>query len=187
MHNDFWKKPFLMLQQNLRLIDAKGVSSTELAKQLIDEIEHYGGSATLANAGGIVAWYPTELSFQKPNEFLEGDFVGDILAEAHGRDMRVILRLDVSKQYDEQYEPHPDWFIHDRQGKPLMIIECKAPEVKISQDTFDQVARYNSVIRVPYLVVTNGLQHYCCLMDYGRQTYKYLEDIPDYKTMCGES
>ncbi|MCD4725934.1 MAG: type I restriction enzyme HsdR N-terminal domain-containing protein [Bacteroidales bacterium] len=81
----------------------------------------------------------------------------------------------------------PDILIHDRQGKPLMIIECKAPEVKISQDTFDQVARYNSVIRVPYLVVTNGLQHYCCLMDYNRQTYKYLEDIPDYKTICGES
>jgi hypothetical protein len=81
----------------------------------------------------------------------------------------------------------PDILIHDRQGKPLMIIECKAPEVKISQDTFDQVARYNSVIRVPYLVVTNGLQHYCCLMDYDKQTYKYLEDIPDYKTICGES
>lgn len=81
----------------------------------------------------------------------------------------------------------PDILIHDRQGKPLMIIECKAAEVKISQDTFDQLARYNSVIRVPYLVVTNGLQHYCCLMDYGGQTYKYLEDIPDYKTMCGES
>jgi hypothetical protein len=81
----------------------------------------------------------------------------------------------------------PDILIHDRQGNPLMIIECKAPEVKISQDTFDQVARYNSVIRVPYLVVTNGLQHYCCLMDYNRQTYKYLEDIPDYKTICDES
>lgn len=81
----------------------------------------------------------------------------------------------------------PDILIHDRQGKPLMIIECKAPEVKISQDTFDQVARYNSIIRVPYLVVTNGLQHYCCLMDYGKHTYKYLEDIPDYKTICGES
>ncbi len=65
MLNDFWKKPLLMLQQNLRLIDAKGVSSTELAKQLIDEIEHYGGSAILANAGGIVAWYPTALSFHR--------------------------------------------------------------------------------------------------------------------------
>ena len=81
----------------------------------------------------------------------------------------------------------PDILIHDRQGNPLMVIECKAPEVKINQDAFDQVARYNSVIRVPYLVVTNGLKHYCCLMDYGGQTYKYLEEIPDYKTMCGES
>lgn len=76
--------------------------------------------------GGIVAWYPTELSFQKPNEFLEGDFVGDVLTEAHGRDVGVILRLDISKQYDEQYDSHPDWFMHDRQGNPAREWEMLA-------------------------------------------------------------
>lgn len=52
MHKDFWQKPFLMLQQNLRKIDAKGIGSNKLAKQLIDEIDDYGGNAILANAGG---------------------------------------------------------------------------------------------------------------------------------------
>lgn len=126
MIKDFWQKPFLMLQQNLRKIDARGVGSAELAKKLMDEIEDYGGNATLANGGGIVAWYPTKLPFQKQNEFLKGDFVGDLLKEAHGRDMGVILRLDVSKQDDEHYESHPDWFIHDRQGKPVREWEMLA-------------------------------------------------------------
>jgi len=77
----------------------------------------------------------------------------------------------------------PDILIHDKQGKPVMIVECKAPEVNITQDTFDQVARYNSVLSVKYLVVTNGLQHFCCLMDYQRNTYRFLEDIPEYDEM----
>jgi len=77
----------------------------------------------------------------------------------------------------------PDILIHDKQGKPVMIVECKAPEVNITQDTFDQVARYNSVLSVQYLVVTNGLQHFCCQMDYQRNTYRFLEDIPEYDEM----
>lgn len=74
----------------------------------------------------------------------------------------------------------PDILVHSKQGKPIMIVECKAPEVKISQDVFDQIARYNSVLNAPYLVVTNGLQHFCCLMDPDENTYRYLEEVPDY-------
>ena len=77
----------------------------------------------------------------------------------------------------------PDILIHNRQGEAVMIVECKAPEVNITQDTFDQVARYNSVLSVQYLVVTNGLQHFCCQMDYKGNTYRFLEDIPEYDEM----
>jgi len=77
----------------------------------------------------------------------------------------------------------PDILIHNRQGEAVMIVECKAPEVNITQDTFDQVARYNSVLSVQYLVVTNGLQHFCCQMDYIGNTYRFLEDIPEYNEM----
>jgi len=77
----------------------------------------------------------------------------------------------------------PDVLIHDKYGKPVMIIECKAPDIKIAQNTFDQIARYNSVVRVPYLMVTNGLKHYCCMMDYENNNYIFLKDIPSYDEM----
>ena len=77
----------------------------------------------------------------------------------------------------------PDILIHNKQGEPILIVECKASEVEITQDAFDQIARYNSVLKVPYLVVTNGMRHYCCRMDYRDNTYRFLEDIPDYDEM----
>jgi len=77
----------------------------------------------------------------------------------------------------------PDILIHNKQGVVVMIVECKAPEVEISQDAFDQIARYNSVIDAPYLVVTNGMRHYCCLMNVRDNTYRFLEDIPSYDEM----
>jgi len=77
----------------------------------------------------------------------------------------------------------PDILVHNKQGEPVMIVECKAPEIEISQDTFDQIARYNSVIAAPYLTVTNGMRHYCCLMNERENTYRFLEDIPSYDEM----
>lgn len=76
-----------------------------------------------------------------------------------------------------------DIVAHNRQGEALMIVECKAPDVKISQETFDQITRYNAVLSVPFLVVTNGLKHYCCRMDYENRTYNFLDDIPAFGEM----
>ena len=61
-----------------------------------------------------------------------------------------------------------------------MIIEYKAPDVEITQAVFDQIGRYNLVLRVDYLIVSNGIRHYCCKMDYGNRTYAFLTDIPTY-------
>ena len=71
-----------------------------------------------------------------------------------------------------------DLLVYNRKGLPFLVVECKAPNVRISQDTFDQIARYNMQLKVPYLVVTNGLQHYCCLINYEQQSYEYLQNIP---------
>jgi hypothetical protein len=73
-----------------------------------------------------------------------------------------------------------DAVIFSRTGEPLVIVECKAPGIKISQHTFDQVVRYNFELKVDYLIVTNGLNHYCCKIDQKNQTYNFLTDIPDY-------
>ncbi len=74
-----------------------------------------------------------------------------------------------------------DIVIYNKQGEPYMIVECKRPTVKITQDTFDQVARYNMAFKVELLVVTNGMQHFCCQMNYNDNSYRYLETIPPCK------
>ena len=73
-----------------------------------------------------------------------------------------------------------DTIVYDAQGLPLMLIEYKAPHVAITQDTFDQIVRYNSQFCVPYIVVSNGLTHYCCHIDYTSRTHTFLPDVPMY-------
>ncbi len=63
---------------------------------------------------------------------------------------------------------------------PRMIIEYKRPNVKISKNVFAQICRYNLVMHVDYLIVSNGLEHYCCKMDYESNSYHFLADIPEY-------
>ncbi|NPD44766.1 MULTISPECIES: type I restriction enzyme HsdR N-terminal domain-containing protein [unclassified Lentimicrobium] len=65
-------------------------------------------------------------------------------------------------------------------GHPLLLVECKAPSVKIDQKVFDQIARYNLSMKVDYLIVTNGLEHFCCQLDFQNQKYYFLQDIPSY-------
>jgi len=73
-----------------------------------------------------------------------------------------------------------DIILYTADGKPNMIVECKAPNVKITQDAFNQIAKYNFKLQVPFLVVTNGMKHYCCKMDYDTSDIKFLEEIPTY-------
>lgn len=68
-------------------------------------------------------------------------------------------------------------------GSPLMIIEYKAPEIELTRRVFDQIVRYNMVLRAPYLIVSNGLTHYCCSVDCDSGTYAFLNNIPDYSNL----
>lgn len=90
-----------------------------------------------------------------------------------------LIAVEAGLKYN-QLQKRTDVLVYDKQGNPHLMVECKAPEVKITQDTFDQIARYNMVFKVKYLVVTNGLNHFCCKMDYEANTYHYLELIPDF-------
>lgn len=74
-----------------------------------------------------------------------------------------------------------DIVCYDRQGKPLLIVECKAPTIKINQNTFDQIARYNMELDSKYLLITNGLDHYSCEMDHQNKAYNFLKEIPYYE------
>jgi hypothetical protein len=71
--------------------------------------------------------------------------------------------------------------IFNPDGSIFLIVECKAPKIKIDQSTFDQVAQYNLKLNATYLMVTNGLNHYYCEMDFKNERYQFLKDIPDYQ------
>lgn len=71
-----------------------------------------------------------------------------------------------------------DLVVFNNKGSIFLAVECKAPDVPINQEVFDQIARYNMTLQATYLMVTNGLQHYFCQMDYEQQQYRFLKDLP---------
>ena len=73
-----------------------------------------------------------------------------------------------------------DIIVYNSDGSINLIVECKSPSIEINQNVFDQIARYNSKLRADYLMVTNGINHYYCQMDYENERYQFLKDIPDY-------
>ena len=79
---------------------------------------------------------------------------------------------DLKKRYDIVVF-NPDGSIH-------LIVECKSAKVNINQDTFDQIARYNLSVNATFLMVTNGINHYYCQMDFENEAYSFLKDIPNY-------
>ena len=72
---------------------------------------------------------------------------------------------------------------HRNGGRPRMIIEYKAPDINITQHVFNQISSYNSVFHADYLIVSNGITHYCCFMDYENNNVDFLQDIPLYKDL----
>lgn len=81
---------------------------------------------------------------------------------------------DLNKRYDV--------VVYNPDGSIFILVECKAPEIKISQHTFDQIARYNMTLNAEYLMVTNGLNHYFCKMDYEKERYDFLPELPEYQS-----
>ena len=73
-----------------------------------------------------------------------------------------------------------DAVVYNRKGEPLVLIEFKAPEVKIGQKVFDQMGAYNLALRVKYLMVSNGLRHFCCRFDTSKMRWEFLDTIPPY-------
>lgn len=73
-----------------------------------------------------------------------------------------------------------DLVIYDRNLHPYLLVECKAPEVRLSQESFDQIFRYNLIMRAPYLLVTNGIRSICAAMDTGKEDYVLIDHIPEY-------
>ena len=86
---------------------------------------------------------------------------------------KLIKINDLSKRYDI--------VVFQPDGTIFLLVECKAPEVKITQQTFDQIARYNLTLKAKYLMVTNGLNHYFCKMDFEKEKYVFLDELPEFR------
>ncbi|GGB66078.1 restriction endonuclease subunit R [Flavobacterium suaedae] len=86
-----------------------------------------------------------------------------------------VLKINgLTKRYDA--------VVFEPDGSVFLLVECKAPSVKITQDTFDQIARYNMTAKARYMMVTNGLNHYFCRMDYNEEKYVFLRELPEFKS-----
>ena len=90
-----------------------------------------------------------------------------------------LLSNEVSIKYNKLIK-RCDSVVYNTKGEALLIVEYKSPEVEITQKTFDQIVLYNYRLRVKYLLISNGLQHFCCKIDFDKMTTEYLQEIPFY-------
>ena len=89
------------------------------------------------------------------------------------------MQLEKSIDYNGMRK-RADIVLSSSEGVAKIIVECKAPNIQISQNTFDQISRYNYNNHVNYLIVTNGIKHFCCKIDYENNSFLFLEEIPNY-------
>jgi hypothetical protein len=115
-----------------------------------------------------------------PEEWVRQHFVQYLIKEKHYP--RSLIKLEGGLKLHGMAK-RSDIVVHNSSGEKILLVECKAPSIAISQATFDQAARYNMVHKVKLLVVTNGLQHYYCRIDFKNESYKFLEDLPSYKEL----
>jgi len=76
-----------------------------------------------------------------------------------------------------------DVLVYSRSGTPVLMVECKAPNIKIDQSVFEQIGRYNIRMKLPYLLISNGLEHYCAKIDFQTSKIEFLQDIPTYEAL----
>ena len=115
-----------------------------------------------------------------PEEWVRQHFVQYLIQELGYRP--ALLAVEAGFTY-QRMQRRADLVVYDRSGRPMVMVECKAPEVAIQQATFDQVARYNKVVQARYLMVTNGREHYCYQVDYEDKSYRFLDRPPAFEEL----
>lgn len=116
-----------------------------------------------------------------PEEWVRQHFVQYLITARSYPQERIANEVSISVNSTAK---RCDTVVYDNYLNPLVIIEYKAPEILITSDVFDQIARYNFALHVPYLMVSNGMKHYCCFMDYKTMQSRFLEEIPCYSELA---
>lgn len=112
-----------------------------------------------------------------PEEWVRQNFLRYLMEEKKMPQSLIRVEMTISVN---GLTKRSDIVVHNKQGLPLVAVECKAPSVRITQAAFEQLARYNLSLQVPYLIVTNGLQHFFCRFSEEQQVYLFLPEMPDY-------
>tara|TARA_B100000902_G_scaffold149523_2_gene146065 strand:- start:706 stop:1167 length:462 start_codon:yes stop_codon:yes gene_type:complete len=93
-----------------------------------------------------------------------------------------LMAVEKIVKYDKM-NTRADVVLYNRSGDPISIVECKSPKIVLTQDVLYQIAKYNFILKVKYLIITNGIDHFCCKMDYTKEDYTFLKDIPKYDSI----
>ncbi len=112
-----------------------------------------------------------------PEEWVRQNFIQYLVNEKKYPASLIAIEIPISYN---TLKKRGDIVTYDKTGAQVVLVECKAPDIKITQSVFDQIARYNLTLKVKYLVVTNGLEHYCCQMDHEKQSYVFLPEVPEF-------
>ena len=130
------------------------------------------------SADQLLVWDETRRKYVAltPEEWVRQHFVHFLISEKGYR--QELIANEVSIKLNGTAK-RCDTVIYDRLLTPLMIVEYKAPSITITPKVFDQIVRYNRVLHVQYLIVSNGIRHFCCQIDYETLSYRFLKEIPD--------
>lgn len=112
-----------------------------------------------------------------PEEWVRQHFVNYLIAEKKYPASLIVNEIGIKLNNTKK---RCDTVVYDNLLQPLVIVEYKSPSVELTMNVFDQIVRYNMVLKASYLIVSNGLRHFCCRIDYENGSYIFLEEIPDY-------
>lgn len=112
-----------------------------------------------------------------PEEWVRQHFLNYLIVYLHYP--RSLIKVESGLKINKLGK-RSDIIVYDRSTQPYMLIECKSTDVQLSQAVFDQVSSYNQAYQARYLVITNGLQHYCCQLDYQSNQYQFIKKIPGF-------
>jgi hypothetical protein len=115
-----------------------------------------------------------------PEEWVRQNFIKYLVHE--GKYPPGLMGIEMQFGHN-QLNKRTDILVHNRMGDPVMIVECKAPDVKLNEKVFEQIVTYNLKFKVPYLVVTNGMRHYACKFSDNYTRWEYLLIIPLYEEL----
>jgi len=126
----------------------------------------------------IYDFYRKKMVVLTPEEWVRQHFVHFLVNELNYP--KSLIKIESGIAYN-QLQKRSDIKVYDRAGNPFAIVECKASTIAINKETFDQAATYNKTFQAPYIMVTNGMQHFCSEINFEENTSKFIDGFPNFE------